>query len=408
MKIPGSKSVLQRLLLAMAYERSDMQFENYNPCSDVVELEQALKTFGYEISGSGEQRSFHFVWAAHKKSSHSYSFQYNATGFRLWLSFLAAQAGLASRIWVSDILLQRGYAPLTQALQAMGAKITLNGNLLEIQGAKLKGGRHHLAGDISSQYASSLILASPAMEQDLILELSPFQVSQSYIYLTIQIMEHLGSQTKIEGNSLIIRSTNVKTPSHYVVDSDISTVAYYAILAVLRGELVQIPIHRTMNLEQPDIRIYDFLRQMGVGVRRSQNYVKILPAQLRGTVLDLRDNPDMMPLLSILGLFCKDTLTLQNIGRLRHKESDRILGITKAFDLIGADYSFDGDSLMIEPYTNQVPELELDSQNDHRLVMAFTLLRSRFPGIRINDITPLKKSFPFDYAELCSLSVNDS
>jgi len=406
-KIPGSKSVLQRFMLAMAYARSDMRFENYNPCSDVMELEEALRTFGYEVSGLGELRSFHFSVSSNQQSKHSYQFHYNATGFRLWLSFLAAQAGLRSRVWISDILLQRGYAPLTQALQAMGAKIELNGNLLQIQGAELTGGQHHLAGDISSQYASSLILASPAMQQDLSLELSPFQVSQSYIHLTIRIMELLGAQTQREGNSLMIKATSMKIPSSYAVDSDLSTVAYYAILAVLEGEMLQIPIHRTLSLEQPDIRIYDYLRQMGVGVRRSKSYIKILPAKLKGTVLDLRDCPDLMPVLSILALFCEDTLTLKNIGRLRYKESDRISGITKAFDLIGADYLFDGDSLTIEPFTGQISELELDSQNDHRMVMAFTLLRSRFTGVTINDTSPLYKSFPYDYADLCSLHPTD-
>jgi len=399
-KIPGSKSIVQRLMLIMAYSRAEMNFRNYNPCSDVLELEDALKTFGYRISGNEEERNFEFSLEQFEASEHSYAFMYNATGFRLWISFLASQPGIRSRIWVSDILLQRGYAPLTQALEAMGAEISLDGNLLEIDGTKLSGGRHHLAGDISSQYASSLILAAHRMKEDLALELSPFQVSQSYITLSLQLFQLFGGAYEKHGNELVISAHELSLPKTYTVDSDISTVAYYAVLAAMGVEVVHFSIQRNLNVDQPDIRIYDFLRQLGVGIRRGRNYVKILPAKLQGSVLDLSDCPDLMPILSILALFCQSPVTLKNIGRLRFKESDRIQGICNALDKIGADYHFDGDKLEIQPLRHSPGELELDSQNDHRLVMAFTLLKSRFPAITINDVSPLKKSFPYPYSEL--------
>ena len=407
-KIPGSKSILQRLMLLMAYNRRNLSIYNYNPCGDLRELEGALTSFGYRITGTGTRRELLFDERLFTESEHHYTFQYNATGFRFWLSFLASLSGITSQLWVSDILLERGYAPLSQALQAMGAKISLQGkNLLSITGCQLSGGTYNLAGDISSQYASSLILAAPFMQSDLTLELSPFQVSQSYINLSLQMLELFGLQTKITGPEIHIPVQSVRLPRRFKVDSDFSTVAYYAARAALTPQGLSIPIYYRKGLKQADEMILDFLKQMGAIVQRGKTYVKIRPAALTGYSFDLKDCPDLMPVLSILALFCEGRSTLLNVERLAHKESNRVSGILAAFDQIGAKYELDQDQLTIYPLEDDFVPLEkdrkpivLDTQNDHRLVMAFSLLIDKFPQIALSETESLDKSFPFGYEEL--------
>lgn len=414
MKIPGSKSILQRILLLMAYSKRNLSVYNYNPCGDLRELEDALISFGYRISGHDLRREFLFDEELFARSKHHYTFQYNATGFRFWLSFLASQPGISSELWVSDILLARGYAPLSQALQAMGAKVSLAGNLLSITGAQLLGGRYNLAGDISSQYASSLILAAPGMQSDLTLELSPFQVSQSYINLSLQMLKLFGLKTRITGPEIHIPTQSIRLPRRFKVDSDFSTVAYYAARAALMPEGLRIPIFYRQELKQADERIFDFLKQMGASVQRGKSYVRIRPSVLSGSSFELKDCPDLMPVLSILALFAQGRSTLLNVERLAHKESDRVAGIIKAFDQIGAQYERGRDHLTIYPFDGEIqhPEpdiqhfgtqmqpLVLDTQNDHRLIMAFSLLKERFPQLQLSETESLDKSFPFGYEEL--------
>jgi 3-phosphoshikimate 1-carboxyvinyltransferase len=406
-KIPGSKSILQRVLLLMAYNKQSLSIYNYNPCGDLRELESALISFGYRVSGTETRREFLFDEELFRDSEHHYYFQYNATGFRFWLSFLASLPGTRSQLWVSDILIERGYAPLSQALQAMGAKISLSGNLLSITGCKLSGGKYNLAGDISSQYASSLILAAPFMQSDLTLELSPFQVSQSYIKLSLQMLALFGLETQITGPEIHIPVQSLRLPRRFKVDSDFSTVAYYAARAALSPQGLRIPIFYRKELQQADEQIFDFLVAMGASVQRGKSYVRIRPAALQGSSFDLKDCPDLMPVLSILALFCEGRSTLLNVGRLAHKESDRVSGIVAAFDQIGAKYDLGKDQLTIYPFAGELlaqhqdgKAIVLDTQNDHRLVMAFSLLRTKFPQLTLSETGSLDKSFPWGYEEL--------
>lgn len=407
MKIPGSKSILQRVLLLMAYHRQSLSIYNYNPCGDLRELESALLSFGYRVSGAGTRREFIFDKELFAGSEHHYNFQHNATGFRFWLSFLASLPGISSQLWVSDILLERGYTPLSQALQAMGAKISLSGNLLSITGCQLCGGRYNLAGDISSQYASSLILAAPFMQSDLTLQLSPFQVSQSYIKLSLQMLALFGLETKITGPEIHIPVQSMRLPRRFKVDSDFSTVAYYAAQAALSPGGLRIPIFCRQELQQADEQIFDFLVAMGASVQRGKSYVRIRPAALIGSSFELKDCPDLMPVLSILALFCEGRSTLLNVGRLAHKESDRVSGIVAAFQQIGAKYDLGEDQLTIYPFAGELlaqhqdgKAIVLDTQEDHRLVMAFSLLRARYPQLELSETASLDKSFPWGYEEL--------
>lgn len=407
MKIPGSKSILQRLLLLMAYNKRNLSIYNYNPCGDLRELEGALSSFGYRISGGNTTREFIFDKELFASFRHDYNFQYNATGFRFWISFLASLPGTTSQLWVSDILLARGYTPLSQALQAMGAKISLQGNLLSITGARLSGGRYNLAGDISSQYASSLILAAPWMHSELSLELSPFQVSQSYIQLSLQMLEYFGLLTHSTGPQIHIPVQNMRLPRRFKVDSDFSTVAYYAARAAITPKGLRIPIHYSKGLEQADEQILEFLKQMGAIVQRGKSYVRIRPSVLTGSSFDLKDCPDLMPVLSILALFCEGRSTLLNVERLAHKESNRLSGMIAAFDMLGVKYELENDQLTIYPFEEDLVAMQqnmqpmiLDTQNDHRMVMAFSLLSGRFPQIKLSETESLDKSYPFGYAEL--------
>ena len=122
-----------------------------------------------------------------------------------------------------------------------------------------------------------------------------------------------------------------------------------------------------------------------------------------GVEIDMQNNPDLVPVIAILALFAESEIVLRHINRLQIKESDRLKGIITAFELIGAEYICEDDYLKVSPLQNEPGVVTLDTQNDHRLVMAFTLLQLHFPQISLSEGKSVVKSCPEFYPELASL-----
>ncbi len=394
-KIPGSKSILQRLMVLAAHAKADITVENYNPCGDVLELAEAMKVFGYSVTGQGAVRSFRFDPQSFAHSTHHYRFQYSATAFRLWLSLLANLPGINSEIELSDILHKRGFAPLQDALTQLGAALELTLPLIRIQASALAGGMPELNGSISSQFHSSLILAAPFMQKPLTLNISPEQVSMPYLKLSLQMLKRFRARVEERGTEITISRASFRLPGLFCADSDLSTAAYYAVWGALHAEGIRMEISVNPGLTQADAVIFRILSDMGAGVSWEANYCSVYPGALRGKEICLKDNPDLMPVLSILALFCQSPCRLKGIGRLAHKESDRVAGIVDAFKLIGANFTLGADELIIMPLgARELPQVTLDTRSDHRLVMAFSLLQSRYPQIALSETASLSKSLP--------------
>ena len=136
-------------------------------------------------------------------------------------------------------------------------------------------------------------------------------------------------------------------------------------------------------------------QRMGASLEYFDGIIHTYPSSLKGGIsIDLRHCPDLMPILSILALFCAEPLTLIGVSRLQYKESNRILGITKALDLLKAQYQQTDDEIWIFPYRKQPPNVVLDTLGDHRLVMAFSLLTDRYSSVKLSELDSLSKSVP--------------
>ena len=393
--IPGSKSILQRMLVLAAHAKADIRLLNYNPCMDVLELEQALKVYGYQITEIENGKAFCFIESAHQQSRHIYEFHNSATGFRLWLSLLANLQAFPSQIRVSELLLKRGFAPLISVLEEMGAAFQQNAGEIRIQPALLTGGKHILCGSISSQYHSSLLLAAPFMQRELSLEISFHQVSKPYIQLSAQMLKQFGAEIIATDKALNVNAGDFRLPEEFWVDADLSTAAFYVVWGALMPEGLKLKLKINPQLSQADYAIFPILAEMGLQITWENEICAVKPAKLYGASLNLSNTPDLMPILSILALFCSTPTTLYGIGRLAHKESNRVLGIVQAFKLLNIQYKLAPDELTIYPLGNrQLPAQQLDTCSDHRLVMAFSLLKYRFDQIELKESQSIEKSLP--------------
>lgn len=392
--IAGSKSILQRLMVLLAHSKEDICIQNYNPCADVLELEQALRTFGYQVCPNDAGLYFSFCPALHANSLHQYHFQASATAYRLWLSVVANLPGIESRVSASPVLFQRGIIPLCDALVSLGAEYSLKGSELCIKGSRLQGGKLYIDTEISSQYASSLLLAAPFMRHNLRLQLGSILVSRPYLQLTLQMLQSFAASVDSTEQMILVQRGDFALPAQFQVDADLSTAAFYAVRAALGKDIQDLHLFLHPSYHQADAAIWDILRKMGANIQLEANVYSLHPAPLQGLELDLTDNPDLMPVLSIAALFCQSPMHLRGIARLAYKESNRVQGICKALDLLDAKYELSEDLLSIWPYTATMPAVVLDTQQDHRLVMAFSLLNERFPQVRLREWQSLSKSIP--------------
>lgn len=392
--VPGSKSILQRLLVLLAHSKGELRVHNYNACDDVLEMERALQIFGYEVDRSRDMVNFRYSEARHRQSTHDYSFEASATAYRLWISVLANLPGIRSRVKASKLLHSRGIAPLCSALRSLGAGCREIDNSLIIDGNALPGGILSPEMHLSSQFASSLLLAAPFMTDDITLRLPANPVSIPYLKLSEQMLQLFGAEVIESPSAITVKRGDFRLSEEFTVDSDLSTAAFLAIGAALGDEVTELRLSLHPELVQPDLAIWSILTDMGARIENTEAVYRVHPSRLRGISLDLSDNPDLMPVLSIAALFCSSPSRFSGIGRLVHKESNRVQGIARALDALGACYDLDDDAISIAPLDSEPPPCTLDTQHDHRLVMAFSLLARRFPQVQPSERASLSKSVP--------------
>jgi len=392
--IPGSKSILQRLMVLLAHSKGKLCVHNYNPCSDVLELERALQIFGFKVEHQDEGVCFIFSESLHRQSPHDYYFEASATAYRLWISVLANLPGIKAQVRASDILLHRGILPLCSALKHLGANCSIIENSLLIEGKSLAGGFVNAQMNLSSQFASSLLLTAPFMARRLSLLLPANPVSMPYLKLSAQMLRLFGAQVDESIDAISAGGGSFSLPEHFTVDSDLSTAAYLALKAALGNEIHELRLIMHPELIQPDMAIWNIMTKMKARIQKKEAVYRVYPSELHGISIDLKDNPDLMPVLSIAALFAHSPSRFSGIGRLVHKESNRLQGICKALDLLGAVYTIDVDAISISPLISDPPACTLDTQEDHRLVMAFSLLESRYPQVKLKERASLAKSVP--------------
>lgn len=392
--IPGSKSILQRLMVLLAHAKGDICIRNYNPCNDVLELEAALKVFGFQVSKSEEEISFRFSEQAYRQSKHHYHFEASATAFRLWLSVMANQPEISSQIHVSRILFDRGIQPLCEALKDLGGELKMQDTTIFVDGAELKGGDVSISANLSSQYASSLLLTAPFMQKPLSLKPDAGMVSVPYLKLSADMLSSFGAKVELDEACFRIQRAGFALSQEFEVDSDLSTAAFYAVQAVLGNQVRELRLTLHPNYHQPDMRIWSILKAMGARIETEGLLYRVYPSEMQGIELDLTDNPDLMPVLCIAALFCSGSMRLRGIGRLIYKESNRVQGICRALDQLSAKYKLEDDAIQVWPLVNEPLACTLDTQEDHRLVMAFSLLERRFPQVQPSERASLSKSVP--------------
>lgn len=262
---------------------------------------------------------------------------------------------------------------------------------LEISG-KLTNGSYEVAGDVSSQYITGLLLALAGVDGDSAIILTTPLQSKPYVDMTIKVMSDFGVDIMETDFGYLIHGNSKFKQIDYTVEGDWSQAAFFLVAGALCGNVTVKGLD--LNSTQGDKAIVDVIRRFGGDISIDENGVHSNGGVLKGIELDATDIPDLVPIIAVLGAFAHGTTVISGAQRLRFKESDRIESVVTNLKLIGADVTQTPDGMIINGGT-LLHSASLKGFNDHRIVMAFSVAGLLLDGgLEIDDASSINKSYP--------------
>ncbi len=390
---PSNKSYTHRGIFLASLAGNNSKVENVLLSADTKATIEACKKFGAVIEVNDSDI---IVKKSIKIGINVPEINTENSGTTIRIAIGIASLFSEEIILTGDVSLQkRPMQPLLDALSSIGAKCSsTNGNPpIKIKGSII-GGDIRIPGDLSSQFISSLLISAPLTKNGINLTIEGDLVSKPYLDATIATMRKFGVSVK----TLIPYKKYNITPQIYKnttfsVPIDFSSLALLLSCTVLNGE--DVVIKGSMgNLPQGDEAFIDFLEQLGVSVTINDNEIKIKsPEKLKGGKFDLRNSPDLLPPLAILSLISSKPIEIVNVKHARLKETDRIAILARELPKIGIKVYEKEDGLILES-SDSLMGAKLDSENDHRLFMAFCIAGTYIGNCIVTDSKSVEVSYP--------------
>jgi len=396
---PANKSYTHRAIFLASLAIDKSIIKNILRSGDTNATINACKNFGVEIKDVGDDITVTSA-SVLKLQSNTIDAANSGTTIRI-ATAISALANDKIVLKGDSSLKKRPMQPLLDALESLGAKCSSsNGKPPISDSGEIKGGEDKIPGDISSQFMSTLMITAPKLENGLILNIQGKLVSKPYIDATITMMKKFGVEveTKTPYKKYIIPEQNYKATT-LTIPSDFSSLALLLSAAVLLGENLTIQVS-TGSMPQADEAIIDILEIMGVVITLDKNTIKIKsPEKLDGGKFDLSDSPDLIPAIAILALKTSKPIEIFNVEHARYKETDRIAMIARELTKLGIKVVEKKDGLILNNSDN-LTGTDLNSENDHRLFMAFCIAGMYVGNCTISDPESVDISYPDFISEM--------
>lgn len=398
-KIPGSKSLAHRTLIAAALAEGDSRLSGFLDCEDTQYTVEALREMGVRISVKGENVLVSGAGGAFPPGTgiRQIFLGNSGTSFRLLLSIAALTHGRYILTGASRML-KRPIGGLVDALKSLKADASCIGTdnvpPVYVKGRGIYGGKVTMDGGTSSQYVSSLLLAAPYMEDGLEIEVEGSLVSKGYVNLTLDVMRRFGVTVDRDGYYYFKVLANQRYTSHQcTIEGDVSSASYFWAAAAVTGGSVTTENINPRETRQGDIGFLGILEKMGCTVEKNRHHVTVAGNGLRGIEADMSAMPDMVPTLAAISLFADGKTIIRNVPHLRLKESDRLKTMAEELNRLGGCVKELQDGLIIQGKEKLSGAL-INPHNDHRIAMSLAVVGLKVPGVKIDDDTCVRKSFP--------------
>ena len=313
---------------------------------------------------------------------------------------VAAALGLDVKFTGSGRLPSRPLDEYIRLLPQHGVEVRTEGGLpFEISG-KLKNGTYEVAGDVSSQYITGLLLALPLLDGDSAVILTTELQSKPYVDMTIKVMSTFGVEVRETEFGYLVHGNQAYKPIDYTVEGDWSQAAFFLVAGALTGDVTVEGL--LQDTAQGDRAILDVLASFKAELSISDGAVSVKKSTLHGTEIDASDIPDLVPIIAVAAAFAKGETVIKGAERLRYKESDRLESVCENLRRLGIEVEEKPDGMRI--VGGRAHGAELKGYNDHRIVMAFSVAALLADGeVVIDDAESINKSYPSFFEDFKSL-----
>jgi 3-phosphoshikimate 1-carboxyvinyltransferase len=420
-RLPGSKSISNRVLLLAALSEGVTQVDDLLDSDDTRVMLDALRALGCIVESTGPASVRVHGLGGRLNVREGSLFLGNAgTAMRPLTAALALLATVqGARFELSGVarMHERPIGDLVDALRQLGCPV----QCLQNEGyppLRLGDGATHalrldapirVRGDVSSQFLTALLLALPLVAQahDVVIEMSTELISKPYIEITLQLLARFGVHVQRDGweRFTIPRGSRYASPGRIAVEADASSASYFIALGAIAP-----PTPGTdgividgvgLSSIQGDIRFVDAARLMGADITGEDNALRVRRGAwpLKAIDLDCNHIPDAAMTLAVMALYADGTTTLRNIASWRVKETDRIAAMAIECRQLGATVEEGADFIRITP-PKTWRKATIHTYDDHRVAMCFSLAAFNPAGlpVRIDDPRCVAKTFP-DYFE---------
>jgi len=390
---PSNKSYTHRAIFLAALSDGKSIVKKILRSNDTIATINACRGFGIEVEELENNVTIKNTIDETVQSS-MINAENSGTTIRIAIA-IAALSGGNTKLTGDESLKKRPMQPILDALQTMGVKTESNDGKPPIHiNGKIHGKEININGDISSQFISALLIIAPRLPEGLIINVKGNLVSKPYIDLTIAIMKKFGAEVEIEEEyKRYVVAHQIYKPTTFSIPSDFSNLALLLAANVLLGDGLDIEISLG-DMPQGDEAIVDILEKLGVNVTLEEDIITTRsPTILKGGKFDLVDTPDLLPAIAILALKSEKPIEIFNVKHARYKETDRIAIISRELKKIGLDIEEKEDGLILRK-SSELHPAELNSENDHRLFMAFSIVGMFVGECTVSDPDAVKVSYP--------------
>lgn len=402
--VPGSKSLSNRALLLAALSEGETLLTNLLDSEDIRHMLDALTSLGvvYQLSDDKTQCRVFGLGKAFNATDVVKLFLGNAgTAMRPLCAALAASNGVFE-LAGEPRMEERPIGALVDGLREAGADIRYLKNEgyppLLITGTNLRGGIIHVDGSVSSQFLTALLMAAPLFEGETTIKIKGELVSKPYIDITLDTMKKFGIDVlNNDYQSFVIRKEAVyRSPKTFLVEGDASSASYFLAAGAIKGGTVRVTGVGKSSI-QGDIRFAEALEEMGATINWGDDYIEVSAGNLSGINMDMNHIPDAAMTIATTALFANGKTRMTNIYNWRVKETDRLAAMATELRKVGAQVEEGHDYIDIMPPTKLI-HAQIDTYNDHRIAMCFSLVALSDTPVTINDPGCTAKTFP-DYFE---------
>jgi 3-phosphoshikimate 1-carboxyvinyltransferase len=397
-------------LLLAALSRGTTEILELLASDDTSRMLEALQALGVQLDHFAENAWRVTGCAGHFPNKQADLFLGNAgTAFRPLTAALAFSQGDYHLHGVPRMH-ERPIGDLVSALRQAGANIEYLANdgfpPLQISPAQLDVSKAiQIRGDVSSQFLTALLMALPLNGQQATIEVVGELISKPYIEITLNLMAKFGVEVQREGWQRFIVPANSQytSPRQLFVEGDASSASYFIAAGAIAGDVIVEGIGK--NSIQGDVLFAEAVKLMGGNITYSNNHIQSTKAAtIKAIDLDCNHIPDAAMTLAIMALFADGTTTLRNIASWRVKETDRIAAMATELRKVGAIVEEGADYIQITPPSQLTPNAVIDTYDDHRMAMCFSLVSLGGVPIVINDPKCVAKTFPNYFEEFAKIA----